>query len=105
MVRFIHSGELLRSKSGRQMAPAPTINTKTRSATTGSMRRVRVWLLAEARIEASATSDHFMAILLRGLDPGNFAPVDYQMVNDVLFGHEDGPGPEHRLTAEQPATT
>lgn len=100
--RMIASGELLRSKSGRRLAPVPQLRLGTDRQTHATLRRIRVWLIEEAQKEAAATNDDWGATLLRGLDPDNFPPADYDTVNHFLFGDMDGPGPDNRIEAVQP---
>jgi hypothetical protein len=93
----IHSCELLCSKSGRKLAPAPKINTATSSALKATLRRMNVWLLAEARKEAA--NDSWTLSLLQGLEVSNLSPSDQDLMNDVVFGDSRGPGAAHRNPA------
>lgn len=93
---MIGSGERLRSQSGRWLAPAPRLNLGSDRAIEATIRRIRVWLLDEARAEAKSRRDDWAATLLKGCEVRNLSPSDMDTLNHFLFGDVDGPGPEHR---------
>lgn len=93
---LVEVGEVLRSKTGRLLAPVPKFNAGGNGARR-AVTLVQAWLLAEARKEA--TNDGWMTLLLKDRDVKNLSPSDADMLNDVVFGHVDGPGDEHRVQA------
>lgn len=96
---LISSGEVLRSESGRVMAPFPRVDTTTARKANASVLRTREWLLDEARKEVAG--DDYRTTLLAGLDAKRLSPSDMDVLNDVLFGDEKGPKARHR-SVEQP---
>lgn len=97
--RMVGSQEQLYSISGRKLSLVPKFNAATRVGTTRAVRAVAEWLVTEARAEVAATGDDWGSTLLRGLDPKNMSPADYDTANLFLFGEPDGPTGKHRTGA------
>lgn len=94
---MVGTGERLQSRSGRAMAPVPRLAMGSGRVTLNTLVRLNGWLIDEARAEASAQGNAFHTTLLKGMNPKKLSPSDLDTLNLMLFDHEDGPGPEHRL--------
>lgn len=102
---YVPEGSILKSTSGRALAPAPAFNTESNRRTKLSIRRQREWLVSEARAEAEARGDRRMLDLwLKDIDPGNFPRATADMVNEYLFGDAWGPAGDTVSTPEELAT-
>lgn len=91
----VETGAVLTTASGRKMAPAPRWDDSTPLKLKGSLKRQADWLLDEARKEAAAApkgSDaYYRASTLANMNTSTMAPVDWQMLNEALFGDPYGP--------------
>ena len=95
---IIETGAVLRTKSGRETAPAPRIDASTKRKTTKALFNLDSWLLDEARKEVAGSD--YQTTLLKGLDPKNFSPSDRDTVNLLLFGDVEGPRPSDIVRIE-----
>ncbi len=93
----IYAQEILRSKTGRTLAPVPKFNTTSNAGVTRALRSVDAWLIAEAKKEAEAAKDRFVTGVVEAIDLKNMSPSDRDTLNDIIFGHQNGPGDEHRV--------
>ena len=99
---LIEPGDRLRSRSGRELSPAPKFSPAQSDRTaTNAIRKIDTWLLDEARKEAVATKNDHLTTLLKGLDTKNFTPSDRDTVNEVLFGRTEGPDAANRIRMQQ----
>lgn len=96
---MVGSGERLISRSGRAMAPVPRLAQGSNRAVYNTLLRLHGWLLDEARAEALVQGHRFHATLLKGMHPKKLSPSDVETLNLMLFDHEYGPGPEHRVSS------
>ncbi len=88
---IVGTGTILRTKSGRETAPAPRIDATTERKTKKAQFNLDKWLIDEARKEV-AGDDH-QTTLLKGMNPKNMSPADRDHLNLVLFGDHEGPRP------------
>lgn len=100
---MLETGIRLKSKSGRELSPAPKIDTSTKGKLTNSMKRVNQWLLDEA-IKENPEEDPFetgttnpLPGMLRGMDPNNLSQSDKDTINLALFGEHTGPSADQVL--------
>lgn len=99
---YVPEGSVLKSTSGRTLAPAPAFSAENNRKTKLSIRRQREWLIAEVRAEAEARGDRYMLnTFLARLDAGNFTRSDAYMVNEYLFGDSWGPAGDPVSTPEE----
>jgi hypothetical protein len=96
---MVGSGDRFRTVSGRLMAPAPKIDATTNGKTHASIRRMNAWLLNEAKKEAAATGNDYLATLLSAINLKNISQSDTDTLNMVLFGDEMGPASNQRISA------
>jgi len=86
---LIEQGEVVRSKSGRNLSPFPKVNTSTERGVKSTLQRVDAWLLDEARREVQGND--YLETLLSSKDPKRFSQADRTLMNDILFGDEGVP--------------
>jgi len=98
---IIETGVVLRTKSGRETAPAPRIDATTDRKLNATMFRLDSWLLDEARKEVAGND--YQTTVLKGLNPKNFSQSDRDTVNLLLFGDTDGPRPSDVVRIEGPS--
>lgn len=79
--RWVQTGQVLTTRSGRQTQPVPQISLGTHRKTLSSLRRLDAWLYHEALIEASEFEKHF----LRGMRPEALVDGDRVTLNDILW--------------------
>ncbi len=84
--KMIGTGELLVSKTGRQLSPVPKINSTTNRKAKATISRIDVWLLTEATQEAMGND--YLQTILGGINIKNISPSDRDILNDILFGSE-----------------
>jgi len=87
---LIEQGEVVRSQSGRELAPFPRVETGTDRKIKNTMQRVDAWLVDEARMEVQG--DDYRETLVSALDPKRLSPADRTMLNTMLFGEGGTPG-------------
>lgn len=86
----IGTGDHLLSKSGRALAPVPRLALDTDRKCKASLKRLREWLLTEAREECRSNADDYALTLFSGLVATQLSPSDVSLLNEYLFGHCDG---------------
>ncbi len=91
----IGTGDRLKSKSGRAMAPAPKIDMTTNGRASNSLKRMDKWLHDEATKEAEGND--YLGTILKGIDPKRMSQSDRDVLNDILFGDERGATEANRL--------
>ncbi len=101
----VETGVVLRSQSGREMAPAPKVDTTGVRKTQNTVGRIDAWLLDEAKKEATAADNDYLGTLLGGINPKKMSQSDRDTINDVLFGDEDGATAANRIPATEPPAT
>lgn len=82
------SGEVATTVSGRETAPFPKVSVSTDRATRATMRRVDVWLLAEAReelVHRRRPPIEFFLCGVEGANPSNLSPADREVFDAMLF--------------------
>ena len=87
----IGTGDLFRSRSGRELSPAPKIDTSTEGRLRNSLKRLQRWLLEEAKKEAEYSGNDLERISLKVIDLKNLSQGDLDTINLILFGDPDGP--------------
>lgn len=100
----VPTGAILKSTTGRALAPAPKWGGSNNRLTKLSIARQREWLKAEALAEAEARGDQHMMREFRRLNPKNWTMSDADMVNEYLFGTANGPAGDPVSTPAELAT-
>jgi hypothetical protein len=100
----VATGTVLRSASGRTLAPAPTFDDSTPIKAKLSLARQREWLVGEAQKEVqSGGGMSGTKSFVNSLTPKNLSPSDWDIINETLFGHDHGPNPDGSLRASREA--
>lgn len=100
---MVESGERLLSASGRELSPAPKIDTTGPGKLNNSSKRLNNWMYEEALKEARETGNNWNETLLRAIDPNRMSQSDQDTLNSLLFGDPDGPTERNRTGNQQPA--
>lgn len=100
---MVESGERLLSASGRELSPAPKIDTTGPGKLNNSSKRLNNWMYEEALKEARETGNNWNETLLRAIDPNRMSQSDQDTLNSLLFGEPDGPTGRNRTGNQQPA--
>jgi len=82
---MISTGEVLKSKSGRQMSPAPRIDCTSDRKTLNTLKRVREWMKQEALLECRALKQYFAEQIINCINVLNISQSDIDTLNDILF--------------------
>lgn len=99
---MVESGERLLSASGRELSPAPKIDTTGPGKLNNSSKRLNNWMYEEALKEARETGNDWNETLLRAIDPNKMSQSDQDTLNSLLFGDPDGPTERNRTGNQQP---
>jgi N12 class adenine-specific DNA methylase len=91
----VRSQEVVRSQSGREMAPAPKFSVENNRKANVARGKMDGWLVDETQKEAESKGDTG-AYWIKGLNPKNVSPADREMMIEYLWGNDVGPTDEHR---------
>lgn len=101
---LIGSGDILRSKSGRELSPVPKIDLANNRKTINSSARMNKWLLEEAKNEVEASREgafdggrgaDYLETMLAAINLKNLSQSDKDTMNLILFDDADGAKWEH----------
>ena len=85
------TADRLRTHSGREMAPVPRIDLSSNGKLHNSIKRMKEWLIEEARTEAAATHNSYVTTLFQAMRVDNLSMSDVDSLNLYLFNATDGP--------------
>lgn len=103
---FIGKGDVVFSKSGRQLTPVPDLSSQTDRKATASIKRLHQWLRDNAIEEAKATGNRIAELSLQQEKSFPMPPASATMANEILFGSDEGPTEDMvRRPAAPPATS
>ena len=81
---MISTGQICKSKSGRELSPAPKIDCTSDRKILNTQKRIYEWLKKEAMKELEG--NEFAFRMIGCIDINNISPSDVETLNDVLFG-------------------